>query len=111
MTEAEELDLNHAHLLVRVLTDEVLTLRRLHAEAHPFLEDGFADLQTELRRARDKHPPCTRERFLVALIEETGELAKELLENGSYERIRAEAIQVACVAIRLVTDATDAREA
>ena len=40
---------------------------------------------------------------MVALTEEVGELAKALLDE-SRERIRAEAIQVACVAIRIIEE-------
>jgi hypothetical protein len=68
-----------------------------------------SSLLDELSRARAKHPACTRERFMVALAEEVGELAKEVLEGGSEERVHAEALQVACVAMRIVLDATDRR--
>jgi hypothetical protein len=73
-------------------------------------DEFMRDLNHEVECARVKHPPCDRKTFLVALAEEVGELAKELLEDGSEERVRAEALQVACVAMRMVLDATDRRQ-
>jgi hypothetical protein len=92
-------------LEIRELKDEILVLKSKDTLdwRHPVAQD----LDRELKRARIKHPPCTRERFMVALMEEVGELAKEVLEGGTEERIRAEALQVACVALRVVLDATD----
>ena len=59
-------------------------------------------LRAELDRARAKFP--TNAHLYAALGEEVGELARELLENGTRERIREEAIQVACVAIRIADE-------
>ncbi len=56
-------------------------------------------LVAELNRARAKFPGNAK--LLVALMEEVGELAKALLQRRPLEEIRAEAIQVACVAIRI----------
>ena len=59
-------------------------------------------LRAELDRARAKFPG--NEHLFAALGEETGELARELLENGTRKRIREEAIQVACVALRIADE-------
>lgn len=56
-------------------------------------------LDTELVYARTKFPGT---RFLtVALMEEVGELAKALLQKKPPEEWMGEALQVACVAIRI----------
>jgi hypothetical protein len=60
------------------------------------------ELAAEIARAREKFPD--NKHLLAALMEEVGELAKELLEKGPAARVRAEAIQVACVAIRIATE-------
>ena len=59
-------------------------------------------LRAELERARAKFPK--NDHLFAALGEEVGELARELLEGGTRERIRAEAIQVACVAVRIADE-------
>ena len=59
-------------------------------------------LRAELDRARAKFP--ANDHLFAALGEELGELARELLEGGSRKRIREEAIQVACVAIRIAEE-------
>lgn len=67
-------------------------------------------LDTELMRARRKFPG--NDVMLAALMEEVGELANALLElrfaavcneeiSQRIEAVRKEAIQVACVAIRI----------
>lgn len=57
------------------------------------------ELLAELARARAKFPG---NRFLLAaLAEETGEVSRALLQQLSKEKLRQEAIQVACVAIRI----------
>ena len=56
----------------------------------------------EISRARAKHP--TNQHLLAALVEEVGELAKELLDNGNSEHAKTEAMHVACVAIRIMTE-------
>jgi hypothetical protein len=56
-------------------------------------------LSAEMQRARRKFPG--NRLLLAALTEEVGELAKELLENRPRLRVREEAIQVACVALRI----------
>ena len=56
-------------------------------------------LAEEVARARAKFPG---NRFmLAALTEEVGELARALLQRQGADRVRAEALQVACVAIRI----------
>lgn len=69
-----------------------------------YVDDGKAheELNDELRRARAKFPGTAL--LTVALVEEVGELARELLQNGNTEHARKEAIQVACVAMRIATE-------
>ena len=55
-------------------------------------------LKLELERARAKFP--TNDKLFWALVEEVGELG-EALRNEPSQRIRAEALQVACVAVRI----------
>lgn len=57
-------------------------------------------LSEEVCRARGKFPD--NKHLLAALMEEVGELAKDLLENK--EGFRIEAIQVACVALRIAEE-------
>ena len=59
------------------------------------------ELVEELERARTKFPGA--DHMMIALAEEHGELAKALLDE-SWERVRAEAIQVACCALRIATE-------
>ena len=57
------------------------------------------DLAVEILRARAKFPG---NRFLLAaLMEEVGELAQAMLQGKSDAEIKTEAIQVACVALRI----------
>lgn len=56
----------------------------------------------EMQRARSKFP--SNEHLLAALMEEVGELAQALLDGHGRERVVAEAIQVACVAVRIVEE-------
>lgn len=60
-----------------------------------------AQAQTVIDRARRLYP--TNEKLLPALMEEVGELSRALLDedDGDY---REEAIQVACVALRIATE-------
>lgn len=61
-----------------------------------------AKLNDEIRRARRKFPG---NRFLLAaLTEEVGELAQALLQNKSREDVEKEALQVACVALRILEE-------
>jgi len=60
-----------------------------------------ADLSAEVTRARTKFPGS---RFLLAaLVEEVGELA-EAVVSGDKEAIYKEAIQCACVAVRIAEE-------
>ena len=63
-------------------------------------------LGDELILAR-KNFPGTKH-LIMALVEEVGELSQAMLhykyENGSYENIYKEAVQVACVAMRIATE-------
>ena len=63
--------------------------------------DMLCRIEDELDRARTKFPEPTA--TMVALTEEVGELAKALLDE-SWENVRKEAIQVACMAIRVAIE-------
>jgi NTP pyrophosphatase (non-canonical NTP hydrolase) len=67
-------------------------LSALHASS-------FAALNEEVIRARAKFPGS--EFLYTALCEEVGELARAILQKEGRERICAEALQVACVAMRI----------
>jgi NTP pyrophosphatase (non-canonical NTP hydrolase) len=62
-------------------------------------EETIKALRTEIYSARRKFPG--RRFLLTALVEEVGELAAAILKREGPARIRKEAIQVACVAIRI----------
>ena len=57
------------------------------------------ELDAEVFRARTKFPGNAL--LLTALMEEVGELAKAYLQKADVASIRAEALQVACVALRI----------
>lgn len=66
----------------------------------PELKDQTVDhLNTEVRFARYKFPH--NRHLLAALTEEVGELAQAMLQGGNCQRQREEALQVACVALRI----------
>jgi hypothetical protein len=67
--------------------------------ANGMSESSFAILQAELMAARTKFPG--NRHLLAALTEELGELARALLQRQGTKRVRAEAVQVACVAMRI----------
>lgn len=56
-------------------------------------------LADEVRAARAKFPG--NRNLLAALVEEMGELARALLQQGNSEHAKHEALQVACVAMRI----------
>ena len=62
-------------------------------------EATLCDLAEELCAARKKFPGNAL--LLAALAEEVGELARALLQRQGKERVQREALQVACVAIRI----------
>lgn len=66
------------------------------------LFEALGQVGAEVERARAKFPE--NRHLLGALVEEAGELARELLEGGPSARVRAEAMQVACVAVRIMTE-------
>ncbi len=65
------------------------------------LSEPFAAIRAEIARARDLHPG-NRHLFL-ALVEEVGEIA-EAVQRGDIEHARQEAVQVACLAVRLIEE-------
>lgn len=69
------------------------------------------EILRELERARAKFPEQDVWITLSALTEEVGELNQAILQfehephkNITYEKIRKEAVQVACMAMRVVLD-------
>jgi hypothetical protein len=66
----------------------------------PATLESLAAISKEVARAREKHPGNAH--LLAALVEEVGELAKDLLEGNPGWR--AEAIQVATVAVRILEE-------
>lgn len=62
----------------------------------------MAALVNEILRAKQKFP--SGRQLLPALVEEVGELARALLQEGNSAHAKQEAIQVACVAIRIATE-------
>ncbi len=60
------------------------------------------DIAEEVQRARAKFPG--RRFLLAALTEEVGELAQAFLQKKPADEIRKEAIQVACLAIRIIEE-------
>lgn len=59
------------------------------------------EVRAELERARDKFPDASCS--LAALTEEVGELAKAMLQEP-LDRVRAEAVQVAVMALRVAVE-------
>jgi NTP pyrophosphatase (non-canonical NTP hydrolase) len=59
-------------------------------------------IHAEVVRARQKFPG--NRHLLAALTEEVGELAKAILQRRPGEEIEREAIQVACVAVRIIEE-------
>jgi NTP pyrophosphatase (non-canonical NTP hydrolase) len=59
-------------------------------------------LMNEVTAARAKFPG--NRHLLAALTEEVGELAQAMLQKQSRERIQKEALQVACVALRILEE-------
>ena len=63
---------------------------------------SIAALTAELKRARAKFPGNAK--LTVALMEEVGELAQALLQGKPKDEIVKEALQVACVAVRIAEE-------
>ena len=68
--------------------------------------DTIEDVAAEVARARAKFP--NNEHLLAALVEEVGELARAYLDNEGHGRVYAEAIQVACMAVRIADESDSA---
>lgn len=69
-------------------------------------EASLERLDDEVAYARQKFPGT---RFLLAaLMEEVGELAQAYLQKQEPEQIRREALQVACVAMRIFEEGDSA---
>ena len=65
----------------------------------PVHADTIRALASEVVSARNKFPG--NELLLAALTEEVGELARALLQRQGKDRVRKEALQVACVSLRI----------
>lgn len=77
--------------------DEIVRIVDINAKT--LTAESSCDLLEEVVRARAKFPG---NRFLLAaLTEEVGELARAYLQREGRERVRREALQVACVAMRI----------
>jgi hypothetical protein len=70
------------------------------------LDETFDDIGAEVIRARQKFPG--NRHLLAALVEEVGELSQAYLQRQGSQRIREEAMQVACVAIRIMEEGDSA---
>jgi NTP pyrophosphatase (non-canonical NTP hydrolase) len=60
---------------------------------------SIGELNSEIYSARGKFPD--NKYLLAALMEEVGELARAYLQKQGDLRVQAEALQVACVAMRI----------
>ena len=69
----------------------------------------MGNVAQEIDRARAKFP--TNRLLFHALVEEVGELAQALLERGNTDASQREAMQVACVAIRIMAEGDGGVEA
>lgn len=65
-------------------------------------------ISAECISARTKFPG--RKFLLAALTEEVGELAKALLQGKPKDEIDKEAIQVACIAVRIIEEGDETFE-
>jgi hypothetical protein len=61
----------------------------------------FDAIRLEVARARKLHPG--NHHLFLALVEEVGEIA-EAIQRGDIEHARQEAVQVACLAVRLIQE-------
>lgn len=66
------------------------------------LGSTMANLGAEIVRARTKFPGNAK--LLAALTEEVGELAQAMLQRKPIAEIVKEALQVACVAVRIAEE-------
>lgn len=65
-------------------------------------EGILTDLSAELIRAREKFP--SHKNLNAALAEEVGELVKAQLHQEGEQAVRKEALQVMCVALRIILE-------
>ena len=63
-------------------------------------------IRAEVFKARTKFPG--NKHLLAALVEEVGELAQAMLQDLPRDEIEKEAIQVACVAVRIIEEGDSA---
>lgn len=74
------------------------------------IENAIEDVHSEILDAMEKHPTAlhsAHEGYAV-LLEEVRELEREVFDRSAdKERMRAEAVQVAAMAIRLIVEVLD----
>jgi len=100
---------NNTQVIERLRTIRV-RLERFVPSLDERTSDALLDVSLELARARAKFPNNTL--LLAALLEEAGDLANALIEGRkgdpasvvSHKHTYEEAIQVACVAVRIATE-------
>ncbi len=68
-------------------------------QPRPLLPGTLQELGDEVIRARTKFPGTKH--LLAACLEELGELAKAMLQRKGEQAVRGEALQTACVALRI----------
>jgi len=66
------------------------------------LSELLERVEIEVNQARQKYP--TNGYLMAALTEETGEVAKALLEGADHEEVVLECIQTACIALRIASE-------
>lgn len=81
--------------------DEEIMASHLGGSSYAGISRFLLEVDAEVARARQKFP--SSDGAMVALVEEVGELAKALLDE-SWDRVRAEAIQVAGMALRVAEE-------
>jgi NTP pyrophosphatase (non-canonical NTP hydrolase) len=68
----------------------------------------YAEIDSELKRAENKHPNFPKDMFqqLAIMQEEAGEVTKAVLhyhyENGALEHVKEELIQTAAMCMRML---------
>lgn len=86
------------HILLNEAAEAIRKLRALVLyERGGTLNETAKAFKAEMNRARAKHKTVN----FHALIEEVGEVSRGVLEGDPDEKIKAELLQVAVVAIRL----------
>jgi hypothetical protein len=96
---SSHLGLSRYHLVLQPRTGQVPAINRSEVSAQ------LDPLATELIHARTKFPG--NQFMFAALMEEIGEMADTWATEGDTAHARHEALQVACVAMRIATEGVD----